>query len=127
MRRFLILTTALLLSGLLTACGDDSTGPSSIFGTYTLVSVNGEGLPWEPEPGFELIAGWIRLNSDSTYTVSLTADIGSGPVTETDTGTFTVTGSTIDLIEGLFATATATVSGNTLTIHVDSDTLVFRK
>ena len=122
MRRLLILTTALLLGGLLTACDGDSTGPGSIFGTYTLVTVNGEELPAEAQ-GIEFIAGWIRLNSDNTYTASGTWDLGDGPETTTDTGTFVVTGSTIDFDEGDF---TGTVSGNTLTISGE-ETLVFRK
>jgi hypothetical protein len=123
MRRFLILATV-LGGGLLTACDGDGTGPGGIFGTYTLVSVNGEELPVEVG-GTEYIAGWIRLNSDSTFTASLTIDLGSGPVTDSDSGTFAVDGSTIDFFGEIGFSAT--VSGNTLTIREGVDTFVFRK
>jgi hypothetical protein len=121
MRRSLILATV-LGGGLITACGD-STGPGSIFGTYTLVSINGEQLPVDLD-GIEVSAGWVRLDSDSTYAASLTADFGSGPETETTTGNFAVEGSTIDFDEGLL---TGTVSGNTLTLIDNWGTWVFRK
>ena len=122
-RRFLILATALLAGGLLPACGDDPTEPESIFGLYTLVTVNGEELPFE-DPGIEISAGSIQLNSDGTYSISLTIDFGSGPETDTATGTFTVDGSTVDFDGGEF---TGTVSGNTLTIVEAGNTFVFRK
>ncbi len=129
MRRLLILTTALLAGGLLPACGDDDdiTGPESVAGTYFLQTVNGEALPVNFEGG-QLTAGSIRLNSDGTYFTSLTTDLLG---TTTETGTFTVNGSTINFVEegavdegDLF---TGTVSGDTLTIVDEADTFVLRK
>ncbi len=126
MRRFLILATAVLAGGLLPACGDDSTEPESIFGLYTLVSVNGEALPVDIGV-VEISAGSIQLNSDGTYSISLTADLGGGPETATDSGTFTVDGSTV-VFDGEFTRDfTGTVSGNTLTIVEAGNTFVFRK
>ncbi len=126
MRRFLILTTALLAGGLLPACGDDATGPESIFGLYTLVSINGEALPVDIGV-VEISAGSIQLNSDGTYSISLTADLGGGPETATDSGTFTVDGSTV-VFDGFTRDFNGTVSGNTLTtILLGGETLVFRK
>ena len=124
--RFLILAAALLAGGLITACGDDSTGPESIFGLYILVSINGEALPVDVE-GLEISAGSIQLNSDGTYSASLTIEL-FGELT--DTGTFTVDGSTVDFIPSggdLEDRFTATVSGNTLTLVEDGETFVFRK
>jgi hypothetical protein len=122
MRRFLVLaTTALLASGLLTACGDDSTEPTSIFGTYNLVTVNGEEVPVEIQ-GFEITAGWIRLDSDSTYTISMTVD---GAIPDPGDGTFTVDGSSIEFSGDYIGNGT--ISGNTLTIVDEGNTFVFRK
>lgn len=122
MRRILILaTTALLLGGLLAACDGDSTGPGSIFGTYILVTVNGEEVPVEIE-GIEMTAGWIRLDSDSTYTISMTVN---GVTPDPGDGTFTVDGSSIEFTGDI--NMTGTISGNTLTIVDQGTTCVFRK
>ena len=129
MRRFLILATAVLAGGLLPACGDDPTGPESVAGTYILQTLNGGALP-VTVVGVEVSAGSIQLNSAGTYTLSLTIDFGPGPLTETETGTFTVDGSTVDFDEGDVDEVdfTGTVSGDTLTIvGEDGDTFVFRK
>ncbi len=114
--RFLILATAVLAGGLLTpACGDDPTGPESVAGLYILQTVNGETLPvFLNFTLFTISAGSFQLKSDGTYTISLTIDVGSGPETDIDTGTFTVDGSNIVLDDG----RTGTVSGDTLTINV---------
>jgi uncharacterized Zn-binding protein involved in type VI secretion len=126
MRRFLILTTALVLGGLLAACNGDSTGPGSIFGTYTLVTVNGENVPvtlvMPPDTPIVFNAGWIRLDSDSTYTISMTVD---GVTPDPGDGAFTVNGSSI-AFSGDFS-GTGTISGNTLTIVEDGGTFVFLK
>ncbi len=128
MRRFLILATALLAGGLLTACDDDSTGPVPVVGLYTLVTVNGEELPVElGDPIREIIAGSIQLNSDGTYSRSSTVDLGPGPVRITVFGTFTVDGSTVEFDASSRADFTGTFSGNTLTLIEDGDTLVYHK
>ncbi len=124
MRRFLMLATAVLAGGLLTACGDDPTGPESVAGTYILQTINGEELPVDFE-GVVVSAGSIRLTSDGFYVLSLTM----GPINET--GTFWVDGSTVNFVhqaggfvEGFF---TGTISGNTLTTRRFGDTFVYRK
>ncbi len=125
MRRFLILATV-LGGGLLTACDGDSTGPGGIFGTYTLVSIDGENLPVTLQildTEVEITAGSLRLNSDNTYTMSLTMTVEGTTDTGDVSGTFTVDGSTIDFDEGF----TGTVSGNTLTVSDEGVALVFRK
>ena len=118
--RFLILATAVLAGGLLPAWGDDPTGPESVAGTYILQTINGEALPYLVQVGFSVTAGSIQLNSDGTYTISLTV---TGLGAQIITGTFTVDGSTITLDDG----TTGTVSGDTITVVADGDTFVFRK
>ena len=121
MRRFLIMATAVLAGGLLTACGDN-TGPESVRGLYGLNSINGKALPVDLG-GIEYIAGQIILSTDGTYSRKSTVDSGGGPETTTDTGTFTVDGSTVQFDD----LGTGTVSGNALTIVIDGDMFVFAK
>ena len=81
-RRVLV---ACLVFGLV-ACGDDSVSPADVAGTYTLLSVDGVGLPLvlEESPDFllELTSGSATLNQDLTCSLSFTQ-------TETDQGTVT--------------------------------------
>ncbi len=146
MRRFTVATLVMAVA-LLTACDGDSTGNGgSILGTYTLQTWNGENLPVQAlggppfPPGvvfmFELTAGSVRLNSDDTCSLSLTFRTTiDGTVTatntETDTCTYSVTGTTIRLIvdpQGFADLVTGTISGNTLTlIDEDGNTLVLTK
>ncbi len=141
MRRFLTVMTVVLAGGLLTACGDDGdatgTGGTSIFGTYTLQTVNGSSLPFVViqvgNDKLEITAGSVRLNSDNTYSISISLRLTeAGTVTtETDTGagTYTASGSTIQFSdsgdgEGPF---TGSISGNTLTIIDEDVAFVFTK
>ena len=135
MRRLLILTITLLAVALLTACGgddttggdEDNTGPGSIFGTYTLITVNGEELPVEIQAGITITSGTLRLNSDNTYSISTPAIFQDEPVTFTDTGTFTVDGSTIQFSGVSSGDSSGTISGNTLTVSAEGFTFVYRK
>ena len=139
MRRFLKMVVVVLASGLLTACGEDTptgTNGTSIFGTYALQTILGESLPLialeEGDDKLEITAGSIRLNSDDTYSRSLTTRLTqSGNVTTdvfTVAGTFTANGSTLQFSgsgdEGPF---TGSISGNTLTIIDESRPFVYRK
>ncbi len=126
MRRFLILTMAVLAGGLLPACGDDPTGPESVAGTYILQTINGEALPVTVQTDV-VSAGSLQLNSAGTFTLSFTID--GRP--DSESGTFTVDGSTVTLVdegdvdEG--DSITGTVSGNTITFVAEGDTFVLTK
>ncbi len=150
MRRFTVATLVMAVA-LLTACDDDTTGPGSIVGTYTLQTFNGMNLPVvvdsvgpgpqpPPQPDIapsgvmsfivELTAGSVRLNSGNTCSVSLTfrtTDDGTVTAdTETETCTYSVTGTTIQLDFPGEAPITGTISGNTITfVDEDGDTFVF--
>ncbi len=142
MRRFTVATLVMAVA-LLTACDGDSTGNGdSIVGTYTLQTFNGMNLPVEAlggppfPPGvvfmFELTAGSVRLNSDDTCSLSLTFRTTidgtvTATFTETDTCTYSVTGTTIRFDFPGEAPITGTISGNTITVIVDGDTFVFTK
>ena len=110
----------------LAACGS-STEPEPIWGTYDLQSVAGQPLPsvltQEGTSSIEASAGQMWLNSDMTFSQSLTfrytSSVGAvTTATETDTGTFTVSGSTLTFTSsdpGLDP-YTGSLVGNTLTI-----------
>lgn len=163
----LLATTAALA---LTACGDDDDGPTGgggVAGTYNIVSATGlEGtdtsapflLLDETIEGFtfrlEIVSGAMTLNGNGTFagTQTMRTTLNGVPETstETDAGTYTVSGSTITLVanddptdpddnDPADRTTSATLSGgNTLTfsepVDLDDDgeadatfTLVARK
>ncbi len=63
---------------------------TGVSGTYDLVSLNGEELPFSVGT-FTLTSGSLALTSDSTFAVTLTGYFGDGdPETENDSGTFTL-------------------------------------
>ena len=94
-----------------TACGDDGTGLEDIAGTYTLHTVDGEGLPAVLDPAvldeigttflLEVTGGSVTLNQDMTcsFTFSLreTEDGTVTRVTETAVGTYTFNNGAISL------------------------------
>lgn len=130
-------------------CGSSTTGPngtpttSSIAGTYNLSTVNGNTLPAllyasAGDSAF-MTQGSVVLTS-GTYAFSgserLVVQGVSTTEAQDDSGTYTLSGSTLSLkATGDTSTTTATVSGSTLTVSsVDlgsngqgSYTLVFTK
>lgn len=131
----LAMCSALVLS----ACGD-STGPDeiSVEGSYTLETINGEGLPfvWEEldaNTRIEIVAGVIRLDDNGTFSdetdVRLTQD---GEVTNFDedaVGTYTITGNTITFVVDAQHSYTATIdtSAGTITQSIEGFVLVYRR
>lgn len=142
--RSLVATTAVLVAlPLASACGDDSTSPSDIAGTYALQTINGAALPVTVPTGFGLSysvsAGTVVLERGGTLNGSFTA-LASGapsPATFTFAGTWSndddrVTITIPDL--GSSGNITATHSGgNTLTFTAQlfagtpAQTMVFRR
>lgn len=128
---------ALLVLLVVWGCGGDSpiSPEESVAGTYTLQTINGEGLPvlWYSETGYteEVLSASERLNSDGTFSESFTWRVttnGVGAtVTETDAGTFTASGGTVHFTYADGLTMTGSVSGNTLTIIESGFSLVFQR
>ena len=130
---------AFLVFGLV-ACGE-STGPESHFGTYTLQTVNGEGLPAvideSEDPPYlrEVTAGSITLNEDLSCGTSRSLR---------DTEDNTITGTTVSVCtyalssEGSITLtdaanpldptpATGSITGSSMTLTEDGDVFVYQK
>lgn len=140
-KTFSVAATALLI----TAC-TDSLNPTadSAAGTYNLTSVNGVSMPASistTEQGVTVTitysSGSVTLRADGTFSFasSISIDFGGQVVTEdeTDSGTYTISGTTITITPTSDPTDvdTATLIGNTITV-VDADdgittTLIFQK
>ena len=131
MRRLL---SVALVSSLAFGCGD-SFSPEGLSGAYTLESVNGQNLPFsETILGitFEITAGQLNLNSNSTWSVSITTSVTEGPTTvidiDTESGTFTlVEPNTIRFTDTDGDVFAGTRDGNNITFTFGGDTLTFRK
>jgi|SRR5262245_29912335 len=79
MRKFVIFAAALTA---LAACSNDSTSPNgSPTGSYSLITVNGNPLPFTFSDGSVLISDRLSLNGDGTY-VDFATFSNAGSVTE---------------------------------------------
>jgi hypothetical protein len=121
MRRWRLAALFVLL--ILTACGD-STGPAeSIFGTYTLRTIDGVPLPyvWDQGVGYklEITDAALSLEDGGTYSQTLDLrDTRNGTVSTqraSASGTFTYAGTTITFRTSSGTSGTASLSGGTLT------------
>ncbi len=126
------LTVALAVS-LLTGCGD-ATGSEAIASDFTLQTINGQNLPFVLAQvvvdNVEITAGSVRLNSDNTFSTSLTVATTEGGATASETttvtGTYTLNGTTLAFTseEDTFS---GSITGNTLTISDEGVTFVYQK
>jgi len=139
--RKLVLSAVLAV---LVACGGDATGPNaSLYGNYTLRTVDGNNVPavvyQDTLEKDELTAGNINLNSDLTWSGSLSVRatlLATGAIATLSlpaNGTYTTSSGTITLTETSDgAQLVGTVGGGTLTLGGDigtgsSTTLVFKR
>ena len=128
---------AILVFGV-TACGDDGTGLQAIIGTYTLQSIDGEGLPAVVSPMedpviVKVTAGSLLLNEGTTCTSSFrtTKKLEDGTVTEVvDAGVCTYTFNngalSLNFPDGS-STTSGSISGSTLTVTLGETVFVFVK
>lgn len=135
MRTLAAFTLALLLP--LAGCGDDASGPEdqdTIAGTYTLRTVNGNGLPFTLEntaaARVEVTGGHITLNENLSYSemrgFRRTENGIATDVDEEYTGTYTYAGTdlfitTEDVIYPL------TLGNGTITEQVRGFTIVWSR
>ena len=121
-----------------TACGDDGTGLQGITGTYTLQSIDGEGLPAIVSAVGaavleEVTAGSIILNEDTTCSSSFTtrSELQDGTVTTVvDEGVCTYTfrdGALALNFAAGSSTTSGSISGSTLTVTLGGTVFIFRK
>ena len=126
MRRKLLAAAFALL--VLSGCGGDDTpnGPIelSIVGEYDLITVEGESLPYTLfdilGERLECLSGSIDIRASGTISseveMRLTTDGVSETFSETDTGTWSSSGSSVTLFWDEGCTDNATVLGDRLTL-----------
>lgn len=132
------LKPTVVLAFVLAACGSDSsTGPSGVVGTWSLQTVNGSALPFvvgqSGENKSELLADTIKLASaggfieSSSFRTTLNGVVTLQTVA--DTGTYTLSGSTLTLSSTTSAGASGsgTVSGNTITATIQGLAFVYKR
>ncbi len=131
MRR--LFQAAVLLAAV--ACSDNSTSPTvSLTGTYSLMMVNGQSLPYQFPTGssdvVQLNNDVLTLNSNGTYTdVSQWTSSRTGNFTVTELGTYTATNGAITFFDQTDNTTySGSLSGAVLTeISSDGLTQVYQK
>ena len=108
-------------------CGDDDngSGPGSVAGTYTLRTVNGQSLPFNFGLGFALESGYVDLEEDGEFELSL--DFSDDDFDELVFGEWERDGNEITFVSDDGESLTATLSGNTITYSERGFTLLFRK
>lgn len=138
MRRFIVLL-ALAASSALAACGSDGgTNPAAgVTGTWNLSTVNGTGLPFvlqtenpsTGDPKVEILSDQLLVSANGTFNETTVARFTSGTSVTTqtvpDAGTYTLNGTAVSFVFSSGGSATATVSGNNLTIAESGISLVF--
>ena len=112
----------------LAACSSSKstvTGPTSVVGSYSLATVNGNSLPFtvpnNPSHTIVVQSATVTLNSDHSYTLSGTgtSDGGDPQQVVADAGTYAFSGSTVTFTSTAHPTVyAATVTTTTLTESV---------
>ncbi len=117
MRRpiLMILTAVLILSG----CNDSPTGTTEqLLGTWDLISVNGEQLPYQnPTPTYSVRSGSVTFFEDFRYEKVRTIEGWNVRDAQTETGSFEFDGERITMTQdatGLDYSGTATKGRVTL-------------
>ena len=130
---------SLMLAFTIVACGgdDSTTAPTnaSVAGTWTLQTINGSPLPFTltsvGTTKVEAVSAVFVVNANGTWTGSsktLTTINGQASTsTDTDGGTYTLSGSTVALRSNDGTIETGTISGNTLTAVESVFTFVFKQ
>jgi hypothetical protein len=127
------LVACAVLALVATGCGSDSTSPNTAeFGHYTLVSVNGQNLPFTltgtplgtvviQSGSIDLAAGTTASANKSTYLAGVAGTAtGISRQLLTDNGTYVLTGTSVTFSSSLLAGAqyAGTIADNALTLNV---------
>lgn len=128
-----VLAICLVLAGPV-ACDSGVTGSSTVFGDYALRTVNGSSLPYTSVAGTVTtvtLDGVISLYQGLTFAESSNSRIMvNGQVTnetKTETGNWTVLGTSVSLRGNGGTTRVAIVNGKTMTIVEHGKTSVYSK
>jgi hypothetical protein len=135
MLRRTFVSTLAGLAFLAAACGDSSTGPASIAGTYTLQTINGQAPPrtvFQDASGrVEITGGRVNLNADGTFSDATDLRVTSGTTVLTDTetavGMWVQNGDNITFNVSGGGSYSMALAGRTLTQVEEGITLVYRR
>lgn len=137
MRGFTKMAAIAVLGLAAAACGGDDgiNEPASIAGTYVLKTIDGQTPPVvvvdEPGLKLEVVSGNFVLAANGSFSTTVVLRITENNQVSTEsesfTGTYTVTGSTVNFTYSDGETDSATLAGETLTFSEDGSTVVFRK
>jgi hypothetical protein len=117
-------------------CEEDGTGPDDqVAGRYELRTVNGNNLPYTlialGNDRLEFLSGFAQVNADATFSVSFTTRQTVGgqttTTTDSDSGTWTQTGSQMRFTFSDATVSTGVVSGDEITVIEGQVSFVFRK
>lgn len=104
-------------------CGDDTVGPSSIHGTYSLTAVDGVEVP-APYGTAIATGGQTTLASDGNWNTLLELQ---GTEDLTNAGTYDFVDGTVTFFDQFNASFGGIIRGDTLTVAGGSNTLVYVK
>jgi len=96
MRRRVLLPA---LAALLVACSSDKSTAPNVFGTYALITVGGQPLPYQTPSNATITAATITLSSNQSFNASLT-ETGLPPgAPTTASGFWSYVGTTVSFTE----------------------------
>jgi len=106
-----------------TGCGDDAVGPSSIHGTYILQSIDAVPLP-APFENFTATSGSTTMNSDGTWSTVLSLQ---GQEDRTNGGSYDYEDGVVTFFDAFNASFGGIIEGDTLTVAGGQQQLVYVK
>lgn len=110
LRRILPLVVLLVAA----ACESNATGSdtSSVAGTYALVSIDGNPLPYTLPQGVVVQSGTLQLTATGSWSSQIVADAG----TDSDGGTFSSSGTAVQFSNGDGESFGGSLAGSDLTL-----------
>jgi hypothetical protein len=135
MKHSKLVMMVLMVVGLCLPAGraaSDKSQTSDHQGIYTLVTIDGNKLPYAPPheggaPQILVLAGTITLNADGTFASAMTYDLPAGVTSQQFSGTYTRDGSRFSLRWKGAGTSAATLEGSTFTMDNEGSLFAYRK